>query len=111
MDNNTTAQVIISIIPIVGIAIGGIVVFFYCLWHHHENKLRIKMGTFQKGQFNYKAYTLLIGILLLGIGVILTAFFAMTHDIKHPSILGGAIPLVLGICLIVFYKINPEFKD
>ena len=30
---SATAQIIISIIPIVGIGIGGIVIFFYILWH------------------------------------------------------------------------------
>ena len=28
------AQVIIAIIPIVGIVMGSVVIFFYLLWHH-----------------------------------------------------------------------------
>ena len=35
-------QVIIAIIPIVGIVIGGVVVFFYLLWRHREISLQIK---------------------------------------------------------------------
>ncbi len=107
--NNSTAQIIISIIPIVGIGIGGIVVFFYTLWHHHENKLRIKMGTYQKSHFDYKAFSLLIGILLIGVGLLLSAFFALAHG-SSPALLGGLIPLVIGICLIIFYNLNPDFK-
>lgn len=103
------AQVIISIIPITGISIGGIIVFFSLLWHHHEVKLQIKTGTYKKEHFNYKVYTLLIGILLTGIGFVLSLFFAIVYG-KTPALLGGLIPLTLGICLIIFYILNPEFK-
>ncbi len=103
------AQVILSIIPIVGIVIGGIVVFFYILWHHHENKQRIKMGTYEKSNFDFKSFSLLIGILLTGIGMMLSLFFGFTHGINNPAMLGGLIPLVTGICLLVFYKLNPSF--
>ena len=38
------AQVIIAVIPIVGIVIGGTVIFFSLLWRHSEKKLQIKNG-------------------------------------------------------------------
>lgn len=103
------AQIIISIIPITGIFIGGTIVFFSLLWHHHEVKLQIKTGTYKKEHFNYKVYTMLIGILLTGIGIVLSLFFALVYG-KTPALLGGLIPLTLGICLIIFYKLNPDFN-
>lgn len=103
------AQVILSIIPIVGIVIGGVVVFFYILWHHHENKQRIKMGTFEKSNFDFKSFSLLIGILLTGIGIMLSLFFGFTNGVSSPALLGGLIPLVTGISLLCFYKLNPSF--
>ena len=105
-----TAQVIIAIIPIVGICIGGMVIFFSLLWHHHEVKLQIKMGTYHKETVNLKACSLLIGIMLIGIGTILSLFFLAMEGIS-PAMLGGLIPLSVGICLIVFYKTNPDFKQ
>ncbi len=101
------AQVIVSIIPIVGIAIGGVVIFFYLLWRHHETKLQIKTGTFIPHQFNTEAFSLLTGLLLTGIGAILTLVFAV-HDGFSYSILGGLIPAAIGICLLIFYRINPD---
>jgi hypothetical protein len=97
------AQVIISLIPIVGITIGGIVIFFALLWIHHERKQRIKSGSFTKSNFNYKAATLLGGILLSGIGFMLTLFFLLFSGLG-PSLLGGLIPLTIGICLLIFYR-------
>lgn len=104
-----TAQVIISIIPIVGIAIGGIVVFFYILWHHHEVKLRIKTGTYKTHTFDMRAFSLLTGLLLTGIGLMLSILFACLEGFSY-VLLGGLIPFSIGVCLLIFYKLNPAFK-
>ena len=102
---SSAAQVIIAIIPIVGIVIGGIVIFFSLLWHHLEVRKQILAGTYRRERFNLKADSLLIGLLLTGVGAILTVFFALMSGFS-PAILGGLIPLAIGICLMIFYKIN-----
>lgn len=102
------AQVIISIVPIVGIAIGGIVLFFFILWRHHEIKLQIKTGTFVPSKINLKAFSLLAGLLLTGVGITLALVFAVLDGFSY-TILGGLIPAVIGICFLVFYKIYPDF--
>jgi len=98
------AQVIIALIPIVGIVIGGIVIFFSLLWIHHETKQRIKAGDYSKKSINSRAFTLLLSLLLTGIGFMLSVFFAFLNGIS-PSLLGGLIPLTIGVCLILFYKL------
>ncbi|MCR4822161.1 MAG: hypothetical protein K5873_04735 [Treponema sp.] len=98
------AQVIISLIPIVGIFIGGTVIFFALLWSHHETKQRIKAGEKSSPRFNYKASTLLCGLLLTGVGLMLTVFFALFDGIS-PALLGGLIPFTIGICLLFFYRL------
>ena len=102
---NATAEIIISIVPIVGIGIGGVVVFFSLLWHHHEVKQQIEKGIYKKEKFNLKAYSFLIGLILTGVGFILSVFFAIANGFSTP-ILGGLIPFVIGVCLIIFYKLN-----
>ena len=105
---STAAQIIISIVPIVGIAIGGVVLFFFILWRHHERKLQRKTGTFVPSKINYKAFSLLAGLLLTGTGIMLSLVFAVLDGFTY-SMLGGLIPAVIGICLLVFYKIYPDF--
>lgn len=102
------AQVIISIVPIVGITFGAVILFFYILWRHHETKLQIKTGTFVPKNFNSAAFSLLTGLLLTGIGITLSLVFAIIDGFSY-SILGGLIPFVCGICLLAFYKIFPDF--
>lgn len=102
---SSAAQVIVAITPIVGIAIGGVVVFFSLLWHHLEVRRQILSGTYKREKFNLKAYSLLIGLLLTGIGFMLTVVFALLGGISI-SLLGGLIPFSIGICAIIFYKVN-----
>lgn len=104
------AQVIIATIPIVGIVIGGTVVFFSLLWRHNEKKLQIKAGTYQHEQFDLKTYSLFIGLLLVSVGAALTIFFVATEGL-HTALLGGLLPLCAGIGLLAFYKLNPTPPD
>lgn len=104
------AQVIISLIPIVGIFIGGTVIFFALLWRHHENKQRLITGEKAQSAFNHKAAALLIGLLLTGLGLMLTVFFALLSGIS-PTLLGGLIPFTIGICLLLFYRLYDWNND
>jgi hypothetical protein len=107
MENST--PVLLSLVPIVGMGIGGVIIFFALLWHHTETKLRIQTGNYTKIKFDMKTYSLLIGLLLTGLGSILTIFFTLFvlfFNGPFPSLLGGFIPLSLGICLLIFHKVN-----
>ena len=102
------AQVIVAIIPIVGIVIGGTVVFFYLLWRHKQVIEMIKSGNYQPVRFNLSVFCLLTGLLLICIGLALTILFAMLEKLSL-SLLGGLIPLALGVGLLCFYFIY--YKD
>lgn len=98
------AQIIVAIIPIVGIVFGGIVIFFYLLWRHREVQLQIRSGVYKPSSFNFPIFALLAGLLLSGIGFILFLLFLFIDGVTY-SLLGGLIPLVVGICLLIFYKL------
>ncbi|NLM00234.1 MAG: hypothetical protein GX220_02125 [Treponema sp.] len=104
------AQIIISIIPIVGIVFGFIIIFFYLLWKHRQISLQIKTGTFHQVKYNIHMFSLLAGILLTNIGSVLTILFALIEGISY-TLLGGLIPLVCGISLLIFQKLYPKNKD
>lgn len=50
------AQVIIAIVPIVGITFSAIIIFFALLWKHIEIKLRISKNTYTPPVFNWKVF-------------------------------------------------------
>ena len=99
------AQVIISIIPIVGIVMGSVVVFFYLLWNHRRRTLLIKAGQYQRPDFDLLSFSLLAGLLLATVGLALTIFLAIALGFSF-GLLGGVIPLAVGTGLLVYYGIR-----
>ena len=103
--SSSAAQVIISIIPIVGIVMGSVVVFFYLLWNHKRRTLLIKAGQFQRPDFDLLTFSLLTGLLLSSVGLALTVFLAIALG-GNFGLLGGIIPLSIGVGLLVYYGIK-----
>ena len=103
--SSSAAQVIISIIPIVGIVMGSVVVFFYLLWNHKRRTLLIKAGQFQRPDFDLLTFSLLTGLLLGSVGLALTVFLAIALGVNF-GLLGGIIPLSIGIGFLTYYRIK-----
>lgn len=102
---SSSAQVMITIIPIVGIVVGGIVIFFYLLWNHKQKMKLMEKGLYEKTRFDVEAFSLLMGLLSTGVGSVLFLFFLLKEGNSY-SLLGGLIPLSLGISFLAFYKIR-----
>ena len=105
MIKTSAAQVIIAVIPIVGIFMGSVVVFFYLLWHHRRRILLIKAGQDKKSDFDLLSFSLLTGLLLSSVGIGLTVFLAVMKNTGY-GLLGGIIPLSMGIGLLTYYIIK-----
>ena len=102
---SSAAQVIISIIPIVGIVMGSVVAFFYLLWNHKRRTLLIKAGQYQRPSFDLLSFSLLTGLLLGMVGLALTIFLVIALGVNF-GLLGGVIPLAVGVGLLAYYGIK-----
>jgi len=100
--HSTAAQVIIAIIPIVGIVMGSVVIFFYLLWDHKRRTLLIQAGQYRPPVFDLFSFSLLAGLLLAAVGLALTVLLAVTIGAGF-GLLGGIIPLALGTGLLAYY--------
>ena len=107
---SSAAQVIISIIPIVGIVMGSVVIFFYLLWHHKRKTLLIKAEQFQRSNFDLLTFCLLAGLLLGSVGLALTIFLSIALGVNF-GLLGGIIPLSVGIGFLAYYGIKHSDKS
>jgi hypothetical protein len=105
METSPAAQIIVAIIPIVGIVMGAVVVFFYLLWNHRRKTLLIKAGQYTKPEFDILSFSLLTGLLLSCVGISLTVFLALVLG-RNYGLLGGIIPLAIGIGLLLYYAIR-----
>jgi putative Mn2+ efflux pump MntP len=102
---STAAQIIIAVIPIVGIIMGSVVVFFYLLWNHRRKVLLIKAGQYSRPDFDLLSFSLLAGLLLVCVGITISAFLAAFRG-PGLELLGGIIPLALGTALLLFYRMR-----
>ena len=102
---SSAAQVIIAIIPIVGIVMGSVVIFFYFLWNHRRKTLLIKAGHYSRPDFDLLSFSLLAGLLLSAVGVSITVFLAIMEGASY-GLLGGIIPLSIGIGLLTYFGIK-----
>jgi hypothetical protein len=102
---SSAAQIIIAIIPIVGIVMGSVVIFFYLLWNHRRRSLLIKAGHYNRPEFDLLSFSLLAGLLLGSVGVTLTVFLAIVAGADY-GLLGGLIPLSIGVGLLTYYRIK-----
>jgi hypothetical protein len=102
---SSTAQILIAIIPIVGIVMGSVVIFFYLLWNHRQKTLLIQAGQQKKEEFNFLSFSLLSGLLLSSVGIALTVLLSIIEGASY-GLLGGIIPLSVGIGLLIHYAIK-----
>ncbi|HPE36065.1 MAG TPA: hypothetical protein PK625_02880 [Spirochaetales bacterium] len=106
---SVASQVIVSVIPIVGIVMGSVVIFFYILWGHRERTLMINRDLYHPTPLDLDTFSLLAGILLSAVGLTLSVVFVAIGGFSY-SLLGGLIPLSIGIGLLSFFGIRSRSR-
>jgi hypothetical protein len=98
------AQVIVALVPIIGIALGSVVAFFWLLWTHRERRLLIERGAWTPARIDLVILSLLSGLLLVTVGSVLSALIWAVDGVGY-GLLGGLIPLATGIGLLIFVRL------
>lgn len=104
---SATAQVMITIIPIVGIVMGSVIIFFFLLWRHRQRMELIRQGKEPSESFDLRAFSLLAGLIAGAVGFVLTIFILFKDGASY-SLLGGLIPLSVGLSLLAYYMLQHE---
>lgn len=99
------AQIIVSIIPIVGIVMGSAVAFFYLLWSHREKVRLIERGLYEARRIDLDTFCLLAGLLLVSVGAVLSVLFIVVEGASF-ALLGGLIPFAAGASLLLFFMLR-----
>jgi hypothetical protein len=107
---STAAQVIISIIPIVGIVMGCAVIFFYLLWSYKLKVHMIDKGIYTRVPFDLDTFSLLSGLVLFILGLVLMIFFIIKDGFSYGA-LSGLIPVSIGLSLLIFFIVRYKIKS
>jgi Domain of unknown function (DUF6249) len=102
---SAAAQVLLTVIPIVGIFMGSVVVFFHLLWRHKQHMQMIEKGLQPPRNFNLLSFSLVAGLVTASVGFVLSVFFVLTNGATY-SLLGGLIPLAVGASLLLYYLLQ-----
>ncbi len=103
------AQIILAIIPIVGIVMGAVVVFFYLLWRHRQIVRQIERGSYRRPVFDLYVFSVLAGFLLTGTGLVLSLLFLVIEGVSY-TLLGGLLPFAIGISLLGFFFATRQYS-
>lgn len=106
---SAAAQIIVSIIPIVGIVMGCTVIFFYLLWDYKQKKLMIERGIYKPRLFDLDSFSLFAGLIMLSVGGSLVLFFLLKEGLSY-GVLSGLIPFSVGISLIIYFGIKSKIR-
>lgn len=99
------AQIILSLVPLLGTILGLTLFFFFFLWQYKTKKELIRSGQYQSRERNYRELALLGGFICIGAGLPLTILFLAIEGVTYAS-LGGIIPLTIGVMLIIYYVLT-----
>ncbi|MBN1498186.1 MAG: hypothetical protein JXA07_15540 [Spirochaetes bacterium] len=106
---SAAAQVIVTVIPIVGIVTGGVLLFFFLYWSYKQRVLMIEKGQYVKFEFDFDTFSLLSGLVLTFVGACLVVFFIILEGFTYP-LLSGLIPLSVGVSLLVYYMLRAKMN-
>ena len=98
-------KIVLYLVPIFGIVFGsGLIFSIFLLWHRQRIEL-IRSNIYKPVQFNFRLYSFFLGLLLTFTGFVLSMVFIMVLG-KSLAMLGGLIPLAVGLSLLTFYKLE-----
>lgn len=103
------AQVVLAVVPVVGIVMGCLVLFFYLLWNHRQKVLLIQKGEYRKPEFDVISFSVFTGLLLLFVGLALSGLFILKGGLSY-ALLGGLIPLACGASFLLFAAIKKNLR-
>ncbi len=107
---SAAAQVIVSVIPIVGIVMGCLIVFFYLLWDYKYKMFLVEKGLRKDRPFDFISFCLLSGLILFILGVTLVIVFLVIDGFDY-GVLGGLIPAAVGMSMLLFVRLRDRMNS
>jgi len=107
---SSITEIIIALIPIIGI-IGGCFIFFSIfLFYYKQRVLIIKSGNYKPFKPNWNLILLLAGMMNIAFGIAITIVFIINKAYGY-ELLGGLIPLLVGVAIIFTYIISNKVNS
>jgi uncharacterized Tic20 family protein len=101
--SSNSYKIVLYLVPIFGIVFGSGFLFSIFYWWHKQRIEMIRFNLYKPFQFNLRLYSFFLGLLLTFTGFVLSLVFIMVLG-NSLAMLGGLLPLAVGLSLLTFYK-------
>lgn len=108
--SSSAADVVIAVIPIVGILMGGAVSLLYMFYSYKQKKHMIEKGIYKRIRLDLRGIVFFSGFPLTATGLGLSVFFVIMDGISY-GILSGLIPFMIGISFIAYHICIHHWKS
>ncbi|MCB1318607.1 MAG: hypothetical protein KDK34_00055 [Leptospiraceae bacterium] len=97
------AQILLSLVPVIGIVFGSTLLFFFLFWNYQLRREMIRTNQYRQTSIaTLRLFALFVGLLSLCVGLPMTGLFLAIEGISY-VVLGGLVPLFAGLGLLQFY--------
>ena len=106
LDGSTAPEIILSLVPLLGVVFGCVLLFFFILWQYRIRRELIRTGQ-HRPMFvaNIRVLSLLIGLLGVSAGLPMTLLFLLIEGVTY-VLIGGLLPFSAGIGFLIFYALT-----
>jgi uncharacterized membrane protein len=101
--SSNSYKIVLYLVPIFGIVFGSGFLFSIFYWWHKQRIEMIRFNLYKPVHFNLRLYSFFLGLLLTFTGFVLSLVFIMVLG-NSLAMLGGLLPLAVGLSLLTFYK-------
>ena len=109
--SSPSAQVLFSLVPLLGVILGVTLIFFYLFWRYRIMKQLIAAGQHRYSTIRQiRVFCLLLGSISTLVGLPMTFLFYAISGITY-QMLGGIIPLFAGVGLLLFVFLSHKYSD
>lgn len=99
------SQIILAVVPIVGVLFGGFLFFSLFYFYHKQKTLMIEKGIYRPVHFNWSLIFIVTGFIIGMSGMAITVVFLINGATGY-ELLGGGIPLAIGFSIVLSYFLS-----
>lgn len=104
------SQIILSIVPIIGVLFGSFLFFSLFYFYHKQKMLLIEKGLYKPVRLNWNLIFIVTGFIISFSGAMITLVFIINKNFGY-ELLGGVIPLGVGLAIILAYLVSSKVSS
>ncbi len=104
---SNAAQIILAVVPIIGVLFGAALFFSLFYFYHKQKMLMIEKEIYKPLRLNWNLIFIVSGFIFMLSGVAITVVFIINGSTGY-ELLGGGVTLGVGVAIILSYILSSK---